>query len=297
MSDPAQVEELIKEELGSYPSMLFATFDPEPIASASLAQVHEATLPSGRRVALKVQHPDVKRTGAADIEVLSGIVRFVERWFGDFKFGWLVDEIAPQLFKELSFEIEAMNGRRAKAELEVEFGGRVVVPEVIDEFSSERVLCMSYEEGFTSTDISSISKFDMSKEECGALISRVFCHQVFNTGFVHCDPHPANVMLRKGMDGRPVVVLVDHGLYKTLSPTFRATYCDFWLSIVTADIPFMKRTCQKLNVGEMFPLLAAMVTARPFDEVLDRRVVRLFRKKRGEKVSGMRRVASYVSCY
>lgn len=111
----------------------------------------------------------------------------------------------------------------------------------------------------------------LSQTDCAKLISQVFCHQVFNTGFVHCDPHPANVMLRKGEGGKPVVVLVDHGLYKTLPADFRVTYCDFWVSIVTADIPLMKETCAKMNVGKMFPLLAAMVTARPFDEVLDRR--------------------------
>ena len=130
---------------------------------------------------------------------------------------------------------------------------------------------MSFEAGFPSTDVASISSAGLSKAACADLISRVFCHQVFVTGFVHCDPHPANVMLRRGKDGGPAVVLVDHGLYKSLAPDFRGTYCDFWLSIVTADVPFMKKTCEKLNAGEMFPLLAAMVTARPFDEVLDRR--------------------------
>ncbi|GMH80938.1 hypothetical protein TL16_g08758, partial [Triparma laevis f. inornata] len=272
VSEFDRVKGLIEAELGAAPGELFSNFETEPLASASLAQVHVATLKeSGRKIALKVQHPSVKRTGHGDIFALTKIVRFVERNFVEFKFGWLVEEIAPQLYKELDFVNEAENGRKAKELLEGKFGSRVVVPEVLGEFSSERVLCMSFEEGFCSTDLKQIERNDLNKADCAELISEVFCYQVFSTGFVHCDPHPANVMLRKGKNGKPTVVLVDHGLYKTLPIDFRVTYCDFWVSTVTADIPLMKVTCAKMNVGKMFPLLAAMITARPFDEVLDRR--------------------------
>jgi len=75
-------------------------------------------------------------------------------------------------------------------------------------------------------------------------------------------PHPTT--------NAPQLVLVDHGLYKTLPPAFRNDYCDLWIGIALADIPEIKRVCLKMNAGKMFPLLAAMLTARPFDEILDR---------------------------
>ena len=143
---------------------MFSDFREKPLASASLAQVHVARLKeSGRLVALKVQHPSVKRTGHGDIFALTKIIRFVERNFVEFKFGWLVDEIAPQLYNELDFVNEAENGRRAKELLEEKFKGRVVVPEVLEKYSSERVLCMSFEEGFCSTDLKEIEKNELSK--------------------------------------------------------------------------------------------------------------------------------------
>jgi len=200
--------------------------------------------------------------------VLSAVVRMLETYFEDFTFGWLVDEIAPQIFLELDFNNEAMNTRRAKEQLEFEFGGRVCVPDIFAEYSTSRVMSMAFEEGCLATDVQSIEADGLMKEDVSSLISSIFGFQVFSSGFVHCDPHPANVMVRRNpVNGGAQVVLLDHGLYKTLGDGFKRDYGDLWTSIVMADIGLMKRTCEKFGVKDMYPLLAAIVTSRPFDEV------------------------------
>jgi len=101
------------------------------------------------------------------------------------------------------------------------------------------------------------------------LIASIFNSQVFQSGFVHCDPHPANVLLREE-NNKPVVVLVDHGLYKQLDNDFRLTYAKLWKSLMVADLHGIKTSCHELGIDEMYQLLAAMLTSRPFDEIIER---------------------------
>merc|ERR1739849_38172 len=96
--------------------------------------------------------------------------------------------------------------------------------------------------------------------------------QIFDNGFVHCDPHEANVLVRKHprKKGKPQLVLVDHGLYKTLDGSFQDVYARLWKGIVMANIPDIRSSCQQLGVYKMYPLLASMLTSRPFGEVMER---------------------------
>ena len=144
--------------------------------------------------------------------------------------------------------------------------------------------------------------------EVAKLISSVFNAQIFQNGFVHCDPHPANVLIRKHPHKEgPQLVLLDHGLYKKLDGQFQEAYARLWKSILMADIPGIQSACKSLGVQQMvgdysselliyslvskvkfnfsdnltvlcakYPLLAAMLTSRPFDEVVERSQTRSF---------------------
>ena len=139
--------------------------------------------------------------------------------------------------------------------------------------------------------------FFLDFREVAKLISSVFNAQIFETGFVHCDPHEANILLREHplKRGKPQIVLVDHGLYKRLDPDFQESYARLWKGIVMANIPEIKSACEQMGVVKMvsrisylscmthahsplffrfyvrqYPLLAAMLTSRPFDEVVER---------------------------
>lgn len=108
--------------------------------------------------------------------------------------------------------------------------------------------------------------------DVGKLVSSVFNSQVFLSGFVHCDPHPGNCLIRPSSKhkGKPEMVLVDHGLYKTIDDQFRIQYAELWQSLMLADLEGIQTSCKGLGVTKMYPLFAAMLTARPYDEIMER---------------------------
>lgn len=266
-----EIRELVKQDLGMYPEQLFEKFSKTPIASASLAQVHVAFTKSGQKLALKVQHPGLRETSVGDLFALVCVVNVVETLFKDFSWGWLVDEIAPQLPRELDFKNEALNAEAAASHLKTTHLD-CVIPKIQWEFTSSRVLCMDFEEGFRANDSKSIQNCGLDPRKIAKLISCVFNSQIFESGFVHCDPHPANVLLREhpSKKGQPQIVLVDHGLYKKLDDDFRINYAKLWKSIMVADVPGIKHSCEAFGIVGMYPLLAAMLTSRPFDEIVER---------------------------
>lgn len=188
------VSQVIQDDLGQSPEELFDNFDPTPIASASLAQVHVAyDKTTGRKLAVKVQHKGLRETCRGDLLALTTVVHALEFFLEDFNFGWIADEIAPQLPLELDFQNEGKNSERAARFLQQRqhTNNDVVVPKVLWNHTSSRVLCMEFEEGFRATNVDMIRSSGMSPRDAAQLISRVFHSQVFLDAFVHCDPHPA----------------------------------------------------------------------------------------------------------
>ena len=98
---------------------------------------------------------------------------------------------------------------------------------------------------------------------------------MFEAGFCHVDPHPANVLLRE-KNGKPEMVLVDHGLYKEIDNDFRLKYAQLWRSLMLADLDGIEQSCAALGVKRAFPLFAAMLTARPYDEIIERSKAKTF---------------------
>jgi aarF domain-containing kinase len=233
VTDFATVCRVVEQELGAHPLDLFDSFDPIPIASASLAQVHVAYR-RGVKLAVKVQHDGLRETSVGDVANLTWAVRCAERLVPDFSLGWLADEIAPNLFKELDFAHEGRNADQAREHLATT-GLSCVIPQIHWNLTSARVLTMEFEEGFKATDVESIERAGLSRYDVSTLIASVFASQVFGSGHVHCDPHEANVLVR-AQDGKPVLVLVDHGLYQTLDKNFSQQYALLWKSLMLADL-------------------------------------------------------------
>lgn len=274
------VTRVVEQELGGRPEDLFDQFDPTPIASASLAQVHVAyDKQTGAKLAIKVQHEGLRETSRGDIFALVKAVEILEYLFPkEFTFGWLADEIAPQLPRELDFINEGNNAERAAACL-AQRNHRaagivdVVVPKIYWNYTTPRVLCMAFEPGVPATHVQAHIQAGIQPKDVARLISQVFHAQVFLDAFVHCDPHPANVLIRPSPNhpGKPQMVLVDHGLYKTLDDDFRLIYAQLWKALMMADIPRIQEASQKLGVhGKLYTLLSGLLTARPFDEVVER---------------------------
>jgi aarF domain-containing kinase len=277
----------LQDHGGKSPDELFSSFDRSPIASASLAQVHVATL-NGEKVAVKVQHTGLQSMARAEIALLEQLLRVVHYVLPDADLQWLVDEVKFNLPRELDFNHEARNADRARTSLE-RFGDRVVVPRVHSELSTSRILVMDFEPGVQISDKAMIEGHcGLDPREVARLMSEVFCEMVFINGFVHCDPHPGNLLVRSTTSPsglkQPQLVLLDHGLYRDVDESIRLHYCELWKGIVMADEIAIQRASKGLGVhsammealypgregGVSHTLLAAMLTQKGWNHIMDK---------------------------
>lgn len=204
-----EVERVVAEELGVRISKAFAEFDPEPLAAASLAQVHRARLRDGREVAVKVQRPDVRATILDDLEALAEIAEFFDRYTEAgrrFAFRDMMDEFRRSLLRELDYRLEAQNLRKLRESLR-RFR-KIAVPEPIEDYSSSRVLTMGYLPGTKVTDLPPVSRPELDGRALAEELAEAYMDGILVEGFFHADPHPGNVLVTS--DGR--LALVDLGL-------------------------------------------------------------------------------------
>lgn len=231
----AEIRRVVEEEIGMSVDTMYSSFEAEPIASASLAQVHRAVeRATGRIVAVKVQHPRLREASASDMAAVALAVRAASWLFPEeFRLQWVVDELAPHLPLELDFVNEARNLERCRSLLAGgALIGHVALPDVLPHLSSQRVLTMSFEAGCSVTDRDALARMGLAPEAVTRLLSETFCALIFDGGFVHCDPHPGNVLVRPRPDrpSEPQLVLLDHGLYRELPRHFVLLYAQVCIS-------------------------------------------------------------------
>ena len=219
----------IRKELGRDPEELFAFFDPVPIASASLAQVHEARLHDGRRVAVKVQHADIEVIARLDLESIRRILDLIQMVVRIRGMESYHADIAELIRQELDFTQEARNIETIAAN----FTGNPSVhfPSVVHELSSERVLTTEFVEGTKVTDFRRLEALGIDRRELAQRILRVVCQMVFVDGVYHADPHPGNILVHP--DG--TFTLADLRAVDRLSPSMKPGVPMFWDGILKRD--------------------------------------------------------------
>jgi ubiquinone biosynthesis protein len=211
----AEVERIVEAELGVRLSKGFGSFEAEPIAAASLGQVHRAALRDGRFVAVKVQRPDIEKRVAEDLETLGELAAFLDNHGGmeaRVDFSAMMAEFRKATLAELDYRNEAGNLRLLGQHLS---GFKsIVVPQPVDDYTTSRVLTMDYVLGTKVTKLSPLARLEVDGEQLGRELVRAYLHQIILDGFFHADPHPGNVFLTD--DGR--VALLDLGMVGELSP-------------------------------------------------------------------------------
>ena len=213
----AVMRRVVERELGRPLGAVFASFAKAPVASASLAQVHEARLLDGRRVAVKVQYPEIATLVHADLGSLRLVLGALARVERDFEWEPLLDELAEAVPRELDFEQEGRAAERMARNLAARRDVRI--PAVHWEWSTRRVLVMEYVEGIPISDVAGLRAAGVDPQQVARLLLEVFTEQMLVHGFFHADPHPGN--LRVEAEG-PRLVLLDFGLTKQLPQDFRA---------------------------------------------------------------------------
>uniref|UniRef100_A0A2N9GL70 ABC1 atypical kinase-like domain-containing protein n=1 Tax=Fagus sylvatica TaxID=28930 RepID=A0A2N9GL70_FAGSY len=285
-----QVCQVFKKELGETPDKVFSEFDPAPIASASLAQVHVARTRDGQKVAVKVQHTHLTDTAAADHATVDFIVNAIHRFFPAFDYRHLAYlsllcskhvAIVSNYDKELDFMIEAKNSERCLDNFRKQsphIADYVYAPKVYWNLSTSKLLTMEFMDGAQVNDVKTIQKLGIQPNEVAKLVSQAFAEMIFKHGFVHCDPHEANLLVRplpsskRSILGKrkPQLVLLDHGLYKELDYYTRTNYAALWKALIFADAKAIKENSVKLGAGEdLYALFAGILTMRPWDKVVD----------------------------
>jgi predicted unusual protein kinase regulating ubiquinone biosynthesis (AarF/ABC1/UbiB family) len=212
----ADVERVIQEDLGFRISKGFASFDAEPLAAASLGQVHRAELRGGRQVAVKVQRPNIREGLAVDLATMDDIAEFLDHHTTtgrQFNFVQMVEEFRRTLAQELDYRREASNLVRLAENLST--FRRIVIPRPIDDYSSSRVLTMEFVRGRKITSITPLMRQDFDGLGLARELFRAYLHQIIVDGFFHADPHPGNVFLTD--DGR--IALLDLGMVSRLTPS------------------------------------------------------------------------------
>lgn len=210
-----QVERIVAEELGVRISKAFSRFDPEPIAAASLGQVHRAALRDGWPVVVKVQRPDIRQQIAKDFEVLDEIATFLDEHTTAgrrYRFGMVLEEFRMTLQRELNYEREMQNLLKLRENL-AGFS-RIHVPQPVPDYCSRTVLTMEEVQGEKITKLGPLARLDL---DAGPLIDELFkayLQQVLVDGLFHADPHPGNVFLTH--DRR--ISLLDLGMVGHTSP-------------------------------------------------------------------------------
>ncbi|MAT54039.1 MAG: ABC transporter [Saprospirales bacterium] len=205
----------IRTEFGKEPQELFKWFDENPVASASIAQVHKAHLPDGTVVAVKVQHANIDRIAEVDLLIVKRIIKVVSWIFSIKGLDFAYVQLRKMIEEELDFRREFENISKIKENLREEKG--IVIPAVFTDYSTGKVLTMAWEDGIKINKLEKIEAWKLDKKLLAERLLRIYSHMIFKDGFYHADPHPGNILVRENGD----MVLLDFGAVAQVSRQMR----------------------------------------------------------------------------
>ncbi|KAF9167377.1 hypothetical protein DFQ26_004856 [Actinomortierella ambigua] len=247
------VKSIFRKEFGKELEDMFSSFDPIPVAAASIAQVHKATLKDGTVVAVKVQKPEIPIQIEWDLWAYKYLLKIYEFVF-DLPLSFSVEYTTRHLRQETDFINEARNAEICDAFLQTDkkLRQQCYVPKIFHDYSTKLVMTAEWVDGVMATDRQRIQDMHLSVKKVMDSVVDVFAHQIFVSGFVHCDPHPGNILVRQHPDNPKThqLLLLDHGLYVRASEEFRRQYCLFWKSLFLLDQDTIKDICKKWGIGD-----------------------------------------------
>ncbi len=271
----SEIKGVIRQELGREPHEIFEWIETEPVAAASIAQVHRAQLYDGREVAVKVQYAGITRIIDTDLTILQRIVALVARLYPTIQLQPLLDYLKETLPLELDFQREA----NAMAALREALLHRtdVVIPTSIQELSTKRLLVMEFIDGVKITDRAAILEAGIAPDAVARLLNDVYAEQIFRLGMLHADPHPGNLLVQPG----PKLVLLDHGLTVSLKPTLVEALGEMVRALLVADFDRLTTVLteagmnfnEQVNISTLLQLVGVLLGEDQGSTAMDTRAV------------------------
>jgi len=240
-----EVVDIFAEEFGKTPEDVFAHFDKQPLAAASIGQVHRARLEDGTEVVLKVQRPEIENTIAIDLEILAHIAGLMEEHLEEVQGHRptsIVHEFARSLSREIDFSIELTNIQRFARQFEG--NSDIHVPLVYPQLSSERILVLEYVEGLKASDLKSLRREGRDLKLIAERGANLVMEQIFIHGFFHADPHPGNILVLP----ENVICFIDFGQMGRLNLKDREEFTDLVLNLVGGNERKVTKGVLKLTI-------------------------------------------------
>lgn len=239
--DFGEIRQRIIDELGSSPEDIFAEFDKEPIAAASLGQVHRAVLKDGREAAVKVQYPGIEKIIETDIKMFEVLISLMHGKMGWINLRVLHEEFSRIVRGELDYVQEGKNAE--KFSLNFSSDKRVVIPQVYWEYSRKKVLTLEFVRGTKISECAAIKASGMDCRMLVNLLAETYSKMIFIHGFFHCDPHPGNIFVGEG----PTIVFVDFGMVQAITDSTRRNLRRYANAIVENDTTGIIESLEKLG--------------------------------------------------
>jgi len=227
-----KIREQVEGELGAPIEEIFDYFQEEPIAGASIGQVHRARLKNGKECVVKVKRPGVEAAVKVDLEILVGLAKLAESRSAmgkHYRLVEIVEELSWGLKQELDYLVEGRNAERLGNNFAQDEG--VKIPDVHWDYSSNRVLTLEYVEGVKLSSLDELDEKGYDKKIVAENLSKAILKQVLFDGFFHADPHPGNIFVQKGNK----ICFMDFGLIGYISEERKKQIIKFMLALVSKD--------------------------------------------------------------
>lgn len=223
----SEIEGRLREALGDDALSRFESFEREPLAAASLAQVHRAVTRDGAPVAVKVLYPGIETLIRRDLAVLRSIMPVLGRVFPIARFNRVLDQLETMLAHETDYQNERRNMERVRTLLAKHED--IAIPRVVEELTHRGVLCMTFEEGTKITELATLRERGIDTEAVAKLLVECYFEMLLEHRVFHADPHPGNFLVRPG----PELVILDFGAVEEVTPSLAVGMREVVLGAIT----------------------------------------------------------------